>query len=99
MPTFGNTNVEATPASRDIGPHVGYFQMNNENGEVTKITAYIGAAAGTISAKACIYSNVAGLPSALLGASAEVTGITTSLGWVEFTFSPSVSVSALTYYW
>jgi hypothetical protein len=67
-------------------------------GSVTKLTGYIsglGAASGSQKVRAVLYADSGGNPAQLLGVSNEVTvNAGQAWGWVDFTFSSPVPVSA-----
>ena len=78
------------------------FLSPADAGTLTKISAYIyarsgGGETGPISAKTAIYADVLGSPGALLATSLEVSGITTTPGWVDFPVS--YTLQPYTYYW
>jgi hypothetical protein len=104
MATFGYVTIGAM--SDDVGdwewPGVAIcrFLSPSDAGSLTKITAYVYARSGgisPISAKAAIYADVLGSPGSLLATSSEVSGITTTPGWVDFPVS--YTLQPYTYYW
>jgi hypothetical protein len=104
MATFGYTTVGAI--SDDVGDFsspgvaISKFLSPADAGALTKITAYIYAKTGgtnPIAAKAAIYADVLGSPGALLATSSEVTGITDTPAWYDFTVS--CTLQPYTYYW
>ncbi len=66
-------------------------------GSLTKITAYVANSVSSNSSNASIYAGSAGARGALI-ASTNLNTVTTSFGWVDFTFSSPVTVSATTYW-
>jgi len=64
---------------------------------ITQITAYIRGYTGTANARAAVYSSSDGVPVSWLANSSEITGITTSLSWVSFPISCSIT-TGLTYW-
>lgn len=101
MPTFGYTTI---PSSKGVG--FSDFKFGNiwpigEGGNVTKITVYLSnvdTGHAACNGKAVIYSVSAGAPAALLGTSSETAIIDNqAAGWVDFTFSPAVTLTTGSY--
>jgi glucose/arabinose dehydrogenase len=95
--TFGDTNIYTSVDSQGLNLKEA-ASYSAVAGNVTKLTGYIsglGFATGSQKVKTVIYANNGGAPGALLGASNEVTvAAGRAWGWVDFTFSTPVSVSA-----
>jgi len=96
-PTFGKTTIGDWDDSGSANYLTGCRFELIEDGDVTKITWYCAASAGTVNAYALIYSDDAGAPDSKLGKSAEVT-LDTTLAWRDFAFSPPISLTA-GFYW
>ncbi len=102
MATFGNTSIGA--ANTTVGSNAqrgGLFTLS-ESGRVTALKMYLdgsGGGAGTQVMKAALYENGATYPTARKALSAEVT-VTAgqAAGWVTFTISPSVFLTAGDYW-
>jgi parallel beta-helix repeat protein len=96
--TFGKTNIGGTSKSCYFGDtHLGKFTLN-EDGTVTKITAYISGAWGNpATVRAGIYSDSAGSPSRVKGTTSN-TVVSATAGWYNFTFSTPLSLTAGTYH-
>ena len=90
-PTFGYTSIGGSVVNR-YGDEVivGKFSCT-EVGTATMVSVYMAAASGTTEAKGLIYVFSGG---ALLCASAEVSGITTTASWVNFTVTGSLTATA-----
>jgi RHS repeat-associated protein len=97
-PTFGYGSVGGTNAT--TWNYVGSkFQMNNENGTLTKISAYTRKdTAGTMNKIAALYSDAAGSSSILLASSSVTSGVSTTSAWVDMTM-PSYALASNTTYW
>jgi hypothetical protein len=96
--TFGKTNIGSTSTPCYVGDtHLGRFTLN-EDGAVTKITAYISGAWGNpATVRAGIYSDSAGSPSRVKGTTGD-TVVSATAGWYNFTFSTPLSLTAGTYH-
>lgn len=98
MATFGKTDIGLSETNLDQGYKVATRFQLTEGGDVSKITFYTKQYYATTTKIKCgIYDDSAGAPNALKGTSAEVT-LPTSWAWVDFTFSPAISLTA-GYYW
>jgi hypothetical protein len=100
--TFGKTAIGASWVNVAVNFKQASAYVLPVSGTVTKLSIYMdgnGSGVGDQLLKAVIYSDVAGVPTALLGTSVEVT-ITDGQapGWVDFTFSVPIDLLAGTYW-
>ncbi len=94
--TFGRTSVGGTKIGTGgvAAKTGGYFQLSAA-GSVSKISAYV---SGSGSAKCAIYSDSGGNPGSPIGGVTAQMSVPSSAGWVDFTYSTPVSLSAGNYW-
>jgi hypothetical protein len=101
MATFGNTNTYAL-----FGYHFGIDEKSaskftlSESALVSKISAYMRNTAGTATHKACIYTDVGGTPTNLVGGATAEVSVTVASGtsWQEFAYASAFTLSAGDYW-
>jgi hypothetical protein len=93
MTTFGDTNIEANQLSMSSYNGCGWSAVLSDNGaNITKISVYMAAQSGTVSAYGCIMDTSGNVKAT----SSIVTGITTTPGWVDFPLT--VTLDSGTYF-
>jgi hypothetical protein len=96
--TFGyvySGTEDVNMGGADVRLYCGKFTLS-ENGTVSKISALLASASGSVNAVAYIYSDD-GEPLTILGKS-DTVAITTTKGTFDFTFSPGVELTAGDYW-
>jgi len=99
VPLVGYTGEGASETALGTSRKAACKYTFPNNLTVDTIYAYLKAAGEGTKAKAVIYSDNAGVPDVLLGTSDEQTTIPTADGWVTFTFSTPVEITAATVCW
>ena len=100
--TFGKTTIGATPGNGLANEKAGNKFTLREPGSITQLSAYVdglGPGTGNQVMRMLVYTDSAGVPGTKRVTSAEVTVRDgQAAGWVHFTVSPAVSLSAGTYW-
>jgi len=93
--TFGYTSLSGMSEDNTLDFGTSYpFLLENitspsDFGSLNQISVYMGAVSGSVDAVACVYGDSLGGPNAKLAQSSEVSGIGTSMSWVNFTIALS----------
>lgn len=101
--SFGITTVQSTTENLNYNYKIAGEVTAPGAGTIRSVYFYVdgqAAAAGSGSVAAAVYANAAGKPGALLGSSAAQTVVAgRPAGWLGFTLSSPVAVSANSCYW